>query len=297
MQLHAIPGETDEELEARVAAAWRAIESRGAPGSKSFDESEHPRDAHGQFTESGGGYGAHAGAVARASIIGKITSGMDAAYLPEDKRSYYMQSAKKVLAAMNEKCRTVMDQHLKSVVFYHDTVQLTQAVAPEMWEEHHEGCVSGAYKPGLHELNLDGDPPAHEPGGAATAHEVYAHEFSHALDWYEGTGREAVAAGIVTEQGLKESGMALDQHIENSISNSPAWARAAQHDIVGIDNIKDTPSGLYISVPSKPKLSAYAMSHPSEAWAEYGRLVFTKPDVAEKNYPQCWKIWKGLGYV
>lgn len=44
-------------------------------------------------------------------------------------------------------------------------------------------------------------------------------------------------------------------------------------------------------------LSDYAKERPHEGFAEFGRLVWSKPEEAEKHFPKCFAFWKKHGLV
>jgi len=45
------------------------------------------------------------------------------------------------------------------------------------------------------------------------------------------------------------------------------------------------------------QLSNYARVSPIEAWAEFGRLVWTNPKIAKTFFPKCWNVWYNLDLV
>jgi hypothetical protein len=123
-------------------------------------------------------------------------------------------------------------------------------------------------------INLDGSvegdaDPKRGFGPNEMSNHIYLHEISHALDW--------------------------DQSQKDRISNSSTWFGAAN------EEIKKMPEGTQLSgdvfsqmqqIMATPKLSYRALHSPAEAFAEFGRLAYTDPIKAERDFPRCWKIWK-----
>lgn len=76
---------------------------------------------------------------------------------------------------------------------------------------------------------------------------------------------------------LPMAGWITDYHI----TQMPAWLDASEKEI--------HMGGFGVVVPS---LSSYAASHPSEAWAEFSRLMFEDPTRAQNDFPLCYNVWK-----
>lgn len=110
-------------------------------------------------------------------------------------------------------------------------------------------------------IDVNGDP------SSGTAAEIYAHELSHAVDWsrtMQGEGYECSSSGDWQD----------------------AWERE-------IDATEKTP----LSDKPEVRLSEYARKDAREGFAEFGRLVYTDRERAEKDFPRCWDFWKQKGLV
>lgn len=112
------------------------------------------------------------------------------------------------------------------------------------------------------QLHLDGGyaPAATKPGGhgnhAESAHEVYAHEFTHLIDGPEG-------------------------QISGSARWSAIWAAEIGPKVTGDDG--------------QPRLTSYAQTNKAEGLAEFGRLVYggaVSLDRVEREFPQATKLFK-----
>ncbi len=68
-------------------------------------------------------------------------------------------------------------------------------------------------------------------------------------------------------------------------SKSPEWQAAFAGEI----NVKGS--------DGQPRLSAYAMTHAREGWAEFGRLAWSNPQQAQSQFPKCWAVFASRGLV
>jgi GNAT superfamily N-acetyltransferase len=74
-----------------------------------------------------------------------------------------------------------------------------------------------------------------------------------------------------------EIGHAIDVRFRHS--DTPEWRAAFRGEI---------------DRPGYP-LSRYATESPAEAWAEYARLLFSRPEAARDRFPKCYAVWRQRG--
>jgi hypothetical protein len=192
------------------------------------------------------------------NIMGKA---LGASSLSPEIQQHYGSSARQVISSMSDHALAAFAVHVKGANFYESAEKLSEAVgkraALPMGVKKMGGAWIGSTKNGHGSLHLSGAFESAYGGSKLLAAEVYAHEFSHAIDWDQKTGAR--------------------------VSSSREWQEAWDEEIVGD---KRAPAAL----------SEYARTKPVEGWAEFGRLVYTKPDLAEK-FPKCLAIWREHKYL
>jgi hypothetical protein len=192
------------------------------------------------------------------NIMGKP---LGASGLPPEIQQHYGSSAQQVISSMSDHALAAFAVHVKGANFYESPEKLSEAVgkraALPMGVMRMGGAWIGSTTNGHGSLHLCGAFDSAYGGAKLLAAEVYAHEFSHAIDWDQKTGTR--------------------------VSSSREWQEAWDEEIVGD---KKAPAAL----------SEYARTKPVEGWAEFGRLVHTKPDLGEK-FPKCLAIWREHKYV
>ena len=192
------------------------------------------------------------------SVMGKA---LGASGLPPGIQQHYASSAREVMSSMSDHALAAFADHVKEAKFYESPEKLTDAVGKRAALPMGVKKMGGAWivwtKNGHGSLHLHGAFESAHGGEKLGANEVYAHEFSHAIDWDQKTGAP--------------------------VSSSREWQKAWDEEIVGD---KQAPAAL----------SEYARTKPVEGWAEFGRLVHTKPHLAEK-FPKCLAIWREHKYV
>jgi hypothetical protein len=190
-----------------------------------------------------------------------MSKALGASGLPPEIQQHYGSSAQEVISSLSDHALATFAVHVKGASFYESPEKLSEAVgrraALPLGVNKMGGAWIGSTKNGHGSLHLSGAFESVYGGAKLLAAEVYAHEFSHAIDW--------------------------DQKSGVRISSSPEWQKAWNEEIVGD---KKAPAAL----------SEYARTKPVEGWAEFGRLVHTKPDLAEK-FPKCLAIWRERKYV
>ena len=94
-------------------------------------------------------------------------------------------------------------------------------------------------------------------------------------------GNDEISRRPLKQTGIlaHEIGHVLDLGLTGKrISETPEWEEAWDAEI------SDTGNGAALSV--------YGAQNPGEGWAEFTRLVLTKPDLAVRDFPKCWAIWR-----
>src|SRR5262245_17372559 len=192
------------------------------------------------------------------NIIGKA---LGASGLSPEIQQSYGSSAQQVISSMSDHALASFAVHVKGANFYESPEKLSEAVgkraALPMGVNKMGGAWIGSTKSGHGSLHLSGAFDSAYGGTKLLAADVYAHEFWHAIDWDQKTGAR--------------------------VSSSREWHKAWDEEIVGD---KTAPAAL----------SEYARTKPVEGWAEFGRLVLTKSDLAEK-FPKCLAVWREHKYV
>jgi len=91
---------------------------------------------------------------------------------------------------------------------------------------------------------------------------------------------------LIQKRPLKQTGILAHEigHVIDvglsgkRISSTEGWQKA------WMEEIADVGSG--------SPLSEYGAQDPVEGWAEFTRLVLTRPHLAVRDFPKCWEIWK-----
>jgi len=184
----------------------------------------------------------------------------DSPGLEPEKRQAYEQAAHRVLDAMPTGCLKRFLKNTKRVHFHPGLAEVTEAfkaASPDNWPAP-SSLIGGFWDATSQEVHLDGDAPLNRgqgarPWAASTTAEIYAHEFTHAIDGPE----------------------------RRELSESDGWKSVWRREIKDSDKAP----------------SLYAKTSSVEGFAEFGRMVFMQPKIAEKHFPDCWYIWKHHGLV
>lgn len=167
----------------------------------------------------------------------------------------YRKSIGRVIGTMTDEAQRRLDRAVKDAVFYDSAQEITEA-----WRYRFKLTdaqeIGGVWDSGKDIIHLDGGYSSH--GGAAQKiDELYAHEFTHAID--DG------------------------DHIANSDDWQEAWAEEINPDIPEAGK------------PLNIKLTKYAGTSPYEGLAEFGRLIFLGRYSEAKKYPKCYEVFRKHG--
>lgn len=255
--------------------------------------------------------------------------------LTPEQKAAYRSAFVNVTDNMNNHAIEALEQHLDDVKFYASAQSLTdKLVGLDRMEPGKVilGAWSGTSDGANGSLHLDGGPGGKHDKFAAQ--QVYAHEVAHAIDWVPGSvtkipvhklkvsadeaektilaridklpisaqQKEAERANVLWNLGEPDSFAAIGVKTDDlyqltghrelhrpgrEISRSAKWISAHNQEIDALDAR---------GVQTFP-LSKYATTSASEGFAEFGRLVFTAPREAKRQYPKCWAVWLEHGLV
>lgn len=256
------------------------------------------------------------------------------ALTPEQKAAY-RSAFVNVTDNMNNHAIEALEQHLDDVKFYSSAQSLTdKLVGLDRMEPGKVilGAWSGTTDGANGSLHLDGGPGGKHDKFAAQ--QVYAHEVAHAIDWVPGSvtkipvhklkvsadeaektilaridklpisaqQKEAERANVLWNLGEPDSFAAIGVKTDDlyqltghrelhrpgrEISRGAKWINAHNAEIDALD----------AKGAQTFPLSKYATTSASEGFAEFGRLVFTAPREAKRQYPKCWAVWLEHGLV
>jgi hypothetical protein len=183
--------------------------------------------------------------------------------------AFYRKAASDTFDGMPWQCLERVRRNVEKVGFRQGLAAVTQEYG-EIAGKKPDSPVGGfwSYDPAKKqgELVLDGGRDTGESydmlgQSAEDARGIYAHEFAHAVD---GTRKFH--------------------------SSSPEW-QAAWREEVWRDKVDRSRHDWKRRTEDYP-LTRYASKNESEGFAEFGRLVFTRPEDAERLFPKCWAAWK-----
>lgn len=255
--------------------------------------------------------------------------------LTPEQKAAYRSAFVNVTDNMNNHAIEALERHLDDVKFYSSAQSLTdKLVGLERMEPGKVilGAWSGTTDGANGSLHLDGGPGGKHDKFAAQ--QVYAHEVAHAIDWVPGSvtkipvhklkvsadeaektilaridklpisaqQKEAERANVLWNLGEPDSFTAIGVKTDDlyqltghrelhrpgrEISRSAKWISAHNQEIDALD----------AKGAQTFPLSRYATTSASEGFAEFGRLVFTAPREAKRQYPKCWAVWLEHGLV
>ena len=202
-------------------------------------------------------------------VMDKLKQGVfinEDTYAPGQKEAY-LAAAQQVLGFMPNQAIEKLNTNLDTAVFFQNTDDLTKMLQTISSKDYDNKIVGGAWVnagPRQGELMTQGKLMLDGGGELGdkypdTTREVYAHEFSHAIDYLNSPGK-----GIASR-----------------ISSTWNWISAWDDEI---------------NTGYEP-LSKYARKDATEGFAEFGRLCYTNPKQAKELFPRCWNIWVDRGLV
>lgn len=195
----------------------------------------------------------------------------------------YRQAMRGALKPMSAIALDILAKSIKEIRFFPDKASLqarlvndeamrNKNLTRDQLEKRLKGVSGAAGDDGI--VYLDGDAGYASRGmqsGGGKAMDIYKHELSHMLDF----GLRTVATEP-DDIGLELSKREAWQR---------SWGKEIVPDVMGNDG-KET-----------YRLTRYAAKTDVEGWAEFGRLAYTKPETAKRDFPKCWAVWKGYGLV
>lgn len=127
---------------------------------------------------------AHPATQARIAVAKVFAENLKASSLPKEKRQEYADAVKRVVYNLPKAAAERIAQNLAKVTF-HDSVREVSLAASKLIKDPDEqrklvdgeSVIGGYYVKGDRSLTLDGGDPPY-----SSAHEIYAHEVSHAVD-------------------------------------------------------------------------------------------------------------------
>ncbi len=265
--------DNEPSTEAKFLSHWmRMNAAERQQYAKEFDESSHPRVGKG--SPEGGQFGGGSGGAAesspksreagdaKADVLSRMKSGVAKAG-PKGKR--YLQTAEQVLGKMSSSAISRLRANVQEFVWYPGVGELTQAVTGQANE-----LVGGAWERQIgtaRSLGVGGDLAESGPRGSRLH-----------LDGGGETGEHttSTSAGIYSHEFSHAIDVLPDGRL---ISQTDEWEGSWEDEIL----------------EGKVHLTEYAMSDPTEGFAEYGRLVYIKPAEARELFPKCWAIWEKAG--
>lgn len=212
-------------------------------------------------------------AESREALIGKVDAWLHQQnkklYDPmnEETKSLYRNAFVDVLARMSDNAACMMDENVDKIRFFGTTGLLTASLDIEAYKQGRRAAAGFSHFRPTHygDLFLDGA-GLNNASDMPELMEIYAHEFSHAIDWVRPV--DALDADDYPIKGY-------------TISSTTEWLHAYETEI-------DTGTS---------PLSNYANWSPSEGFAEFGRLVMLHPNYAKRAFPACWTVWESHGFV
>jgi hypothetical protein len=261
-----------------------------------FDETKHPRDRGGKFSEKPGSKppasqpSKPVKPQGRAKFLKRLDQDLKEdpifphLYVGKEKEKTARDGMDAVLSSLPEKAISALARNVKQIEFYHNLQELTG-----WFKSTHSNLkisktavIGGAWQPeqgsdgkptGRGTLHLDGPLPMSIPGSEKqfdmygrgsrdkirSAAHVYAHEIGHALDARYSTKGEYLS----------------------EISRTSAWIEAWKKEINDVDD----------------PLTRYARTSLSEGFAEFARMAMFNPADAKTDFPACWKVWEHYGYA
>lgn len=254
---------------------WTARHKAHRPVTRGYPEfnPDQPRDEGGQWTggsgsvggaepEPGNGWAAKQEDVAlslrplRATVDEGLQAALDRG-VPADQVQSYRVATNRALGSMSRYALQSLALTVQEID-YRGNVDGVTAEFMAMGGARRNGEVVYAFWSGTSgKLVLDGtaDLTGRDAGVGATW-EIYAHEFTHAID----------TSG--------PSGTMSDRY-----STTQEWQEAWTDEI-------------YAHGTGAAPLSEYARNSMSEGFAEYGRLVLKSPRAAQEKFPRSWAYWK-----
>lgn len=203
-------------------------------------------------------------------LFGKFKSAIDAAgdTLTAEQRTQYMQAIEGVTAYMSDEMLRRANVNVDGVKFYADTLELTAEFAEAQLMQNPNLRIGGVFastgeRPTAGVLHLDGGVK-----GGIDVRDIYAHEMAHAFDGKPGEASETSEGGTYYP-------------LEEVASHTPTWKLAYNAEI---------------NRPEAP-LSEYALESREEGFAEFGRLVLTRPREARELFPKSYEAWQKLGLI
>lgn len=176
--------------------------------------------------------------------------------LSNAKKTEYLTAVQDVLPWMSTKALTAMRNNILGTKFFPSLKALTNAVEPGAGYASIGGCWEGG-RSGRGTLYLDGGSGFTAVG---KAREIYAHEFTHAIDWIP----DSRANG------------------GSPITDTAEWQDAFNSEVAG------------------GQLSEYAATVDYEGFAEFGRLLYgtgRRHSEIESQFPKCMAVFRKYGLV
>jgi len=216
-----------------------------------------PQDVH---AGDGGGGDDDSSANHRDTIINetmhKIAQGLKGSGLPQETQEFYLKTSQATLEQMPDKAIDRFNNVLVRVNFHPNAASMTR------WRNDHveqqlddPNAVNGMWDGGTRNLHLDG-----QPENARDAQGIYAHEFSHVIDWPN-----------------------------HKISESEEWKTAWQEEIV------DGPNGLSEYAKTKPSEGFAELGR--IIWATGSIAGMDPAELARTQWPKSFAVWEKEGLV
>ncbi|MES2792489.1 MAG: hypothetical protein V4719_22935 [Planctomycetota bacterium] len=201
---------------------------------------------------------------AREKVYNKLVAFINHSSIPDVLKEKYTQTTSNVLNNMPTHALKVLHNNVVEAIFYESIPDLGKSVPHAEGKVPHGACFRIDRKQQYVILHLDGQITELIPA-ALNEHQIYAHEFTHALDW------------IVKPQFLP-----LNHHTIPRISSTDDWVDAWFTEIV----------------PNN--LSWQAKEDWVEGFAEFGRFLYDQDTNVEQlalKFPLSYAIFKKHGLI